>query len=207
MGDRDAVVERREKVLSPAHRGMSAYDDPMILERGEGNYLFDEAGKRYLDCLGQNLCISLGYNHPAVSAAAIAQLEKLQHCTTMYFNREPGLYAEELLATFADAAELDYVVHLVNTGAEAVELALLMARVFTGNTDIVALRNSYHSITPGRWRPPVSTRSASPPRWTPTSCSSTTRICSRGSSDPRPRSMWRRSTGSSRPRPAGGSPA
>lgn len=117
MGDRDAVVERREKVLSPAHRGMLAYDDPMILERGEGNYLFDEAGKRYLDCLGQNLCISLGYNHPAVSAAAIAQLEKLQHCTTMYFNREPGLCAEELLATFAEAAELDYVVHLVNTGA------------------------------------------------------------------------------------------
>lgn len=128
---------------------MVAYDEPMILDRGEGTYLFDESGKRYLDCLGQNLCISLGYNHPVVTEAAVNQLRKLQHCTTMYLNREPGLYAEELIRTFPDGQESDWVVHLVNSGAEAVELAFLMARVHTGNHEILSLRNSYHGITPG----------------------------------------------------------
>ncbi len=138
------TAERRERHLSPSLRTFTAFEKPLLLERGQGQYLWDHEGRRYLDCLAQNLCISVGYNEPRVNEAVAAQMTRLQHVTTMYYHPLPGQFAEELVGTLP--AGHDWVVHFVNSGAEAVDLAVLAARTFTGNFEMLALRNSYHGM-------------------------------------------------------------
>jgi alanine-glyoxylate transaminase/(R)-3-amino-2-methylpropionate-pyruvate transaminase len=142
--DYDTVAAKRQRFLSPSLATFVAYSKPLLLKRGERQYLYDADGKRYLDCLAQNLSISVGYNHPLVSAEIEKQLETLQHCTTMYLHPVPAHFAEELVAKMPKGA--DWVVHLVNSGAEAIDLAVMMARTFTGRFEILALRNSFHGL-------------------------------------------------------------
>jgi alanine-glyoxylate transaminase/(R)-3-amino-2-methylpropionate-pyruvate transaminase len=101
-------------------------------------------GRRYLDCLAQNLCISFGYDHAGVNAAIAAQMREIQHVTTMYFHPGAAQFAEELVATMP--AGHDWVVPLVNSGVEAIDLAVLVARLHTGHFDLLSLRNSYHGM-------------------------------------------------------------
>jgi len=128
---RDALIASRKRFLSPSLATASIYpDDPLLLVRGEGQYVFDEAGKRYLDCTAQNLCISIGFCHPVTMAMAGEQMHRLPHTTTLFHSEHPIRYAEELVARMP--AGTDWVVHLVNSGAEAIDLAYMMARVHTG---------------------------------------------------------------------------
>ncbi len=138
----ETIVNKRQIFMSPSLRTFTAYENPIVLQRGQGQYLWDEQGKKYLDCVAQNLCISVGYNHPKVTAAARDQMETLAHCTTMYYHPVPAHFAEELVARMPP--DEDWVVHFVNSGAEAVDLALLLARVYTGNFELIGLRNAYH---------------------------------------------------------------
>lgn len=140
----DDVIQKRETFLSPSLRTFTAYEKPVVLKRGEGQYLWDEKGRKYLDCLAQNLCISVGYNHPLVTMEAKKQIEQLGHCTTMYFHPVPAHFAEELVARMP--GQEDWVAHFVNSGAEANDLAVMMARLYTGNFDIISLANSYHGL-------------------------------------------------------------
>ncbi|MEM7170695.1 MAG: aspartate aminotransferase family protein [Pseudomonadota bacterium] len=142
-----AIVDRRERFYSASQRAFVPFEEPLIFQRGEGQYLWDETGKRYLDLLGMNLCISVGHAHPRVVAAASAQAADLPHCTTMFYHPVPAHFAEELVATMPPGEE--WVVHFMNSGAEAADLALLMARSYTGNIDFLALRNGYHGATFG----------------------------------------------------------
>ena len=143
----EAIVARREKYYAASQRAFVPYKTPLIFRRGQGQYLWDEKGKRYLDLLGMNLCISVGHCHPGVVAAIQEQAQSLQHCTTMFYHPVPAHLAEELAATMP--AGHDWVVHFTNSGAEAADLALLMARSHTGNIDFLALRNGYHGATFG----------------------------------------------------------
>jgi alanine-glyoxylate transaminase/(R)-3-amino-2-methylpropionate-pyruvate transaminase len=94
-----------------------------------------------------NLCISVGHAHPQVVKAASEQVAELTHCTTMFYHPVPAQYAEELAGTMPAGHE--WVVHFTNSGAEAIDLALLMARSHTGNIDMLALASSYHGATFG----------------------------------------------------------
>ena len=143
----DAIVQRREKYYAASQRAFVPYDTPLIFKRGQDQYLWDEKGNQYLDCLSQNLCVSIGYNNPAVTSAVQSQAEEIQHCTTMFFHPVPAHFAEELTAKFPDNEE--WVVHFMNSGAEAIDLALLLARSHTGNNDVISLTNSYHGATFG----------------------------------------------------------
>ena len=143
----EAIVQRRDRYYAASQRKFVPYDAPMIFRRGQGQYLWDEKGNRYTDLLGMNLCISVGHAHPAVVEAAREQLGQLTHCTTMFYHPVPAHYAEELTATMP--AGHDWVVHFTNSGAEAADLTLLMARNYTTNTDMLALRSSYHGATFG----------------------------------------------------------
>jgi len=142
--DYDRTEARREKFLSPSLRTFTAFNRPLLLQRGQGAHVWDAEGRRYLDCLAQNLCISVGYNHPRVNAAVIEQMNSIQHVTTMYYHPAPAQFAEELVATLPK--EHDWVVHFVNSGAEAIDLAVLVARTFTRNFEVLTLRNSYHGM-------------------------------------------------------------
>ena len=143
----DEVVRLRRQHLAPSLRTFEAYDEPMVLARGDGCHLWDADGRRYVDLLGQNLCVSVGYNHPEIIDAAVEQLRTLSHCTTMYYHKQPARYAEELLRTLPPhPSGQDWVVHFVNDGSEAVDLAVQMARVFTGRHEVVALHKAYHGL-------------------------------------------------------------
>ena len=143
----EAIVGRRNRYYAASQSAFVPYKKPLILKRGEGQYLWDEKGNKLIDLLGMNLCISVGHAHPRVVAAVTEQVQQLTHCTTMFYHPVPAHFAEELAATMP--AGHDWVVHFTNSGTEAIDLALMMARVKTGNQDIIALRNSYHGATYG----------------------------------------------------------
>lgn len=143
----DGIVERRARYYSATQRKFQPYETPLIFKRGQGQYLWDETDKKYIDLLSMNLCISVGHAHPTVVRAAAEQMAQLTHCTTMFYHPVPAHLAEELAATMP--AGEDWVVHFTTSGSEAVDLALLMARSYTGNVDLVALRSSYHGATSG----------------------------------------------------------
>ena len=145
--DTAAVAERRRRYLSPALGSFIAYDDPVVWQRGRGQYVWDNHGRRYLDCMAQNVCISVGHAHPGVLAAAREQMEQLPHVTTAYHHPQPGHFAEELVTKLPQGT--DWVVHFVNSGAEAVDLAVLLARAYTRNFEVLALRDSYHGMQYG----------------------------------------------------------
>ncbi len=141
------IVARRDRYYAASQRAFVPYKTPLIFQRGQGQYLWDETGKRYIDLLAMNVCISVGHAHPKVTAAVKAQADSLAHCTTMFYHPVPAHFAEELVATMPKGE--DWVVHFMNSGAEAADLALLMARSFTRNIDFLSLRNGYHGATFG----------------------------------------------------------
>ena len=140
----ESTEQKRTSFMSPSLRTFQAYSKPLVLKRGQGQYLWDVHEKKYVDLMAQNLCISVGYNHPLVNSEVKKQIDLMAHCTTMYFQPIPAHFAEELVGRMP--AGTDWVVHFVNSGSEAIDLAVLMARVFTGNFEMVALRNCYHGL-------------------------------------------------------------
>ncbi|HEV8184750.1 MAG TPA: aminotransferase class III-fold pyridoxal phosphate-dependent enzyme, partial [Chthoniobacterales bacterium] len=108
---------------------------------GKMQYVWDEKGRRYLDALGGIVTVSVGHCHPDVVEAGRKQNELLQHSTTIYLNPNVGAYAEMLASKMPGDLKVCY---FVNSGSEANDLALLMARAYTGNYDMIALRNAYH---------------------------------------------------------------
>lgn len=142
-----SIINKRDKYYAASQRAFVPYEKPLILKKGSMQYCWDELGNKLIDLLGMNLCISVGHAHPAVVEAVTKQVQSLTHCTTMFHHPVPAHLAEELAATMP--AGNDWVVHFTNSGAEAIDLSLMMARAYTGNQDIIALRNSYHGATYG----------------------------------------------------------
>lgn len=145
--DTDEIIARRDTYYAASQRAFMPYQTPLILKRGEMQYVWDERGNRLIDLLGMNLCISVGHAHPAVVAAVQEQVAQLTHCTTMFYHPVPAHFAQELAATMPQGH--DWVVHFTNSGTEAIDLAMMMARAATGNQDMIALRNSYHGASYG----------------------------------------------------------
>jgi len=143
----DTVIALRENFYAASQRKFQPYQKPLILKRGAGQYVWDENDNRLIDLLGMNVCISVGHCNAEVNRAASEQAQQLTHCTTMFYHPVPAHFCAELAATMPDG--YDWVVHLTNSGAEAVDLALMMARTFTGRNDVVALQGAYHGPTYG----------------------------------------------------------
>src|SRR5262245_61401706 len=135
----DEVLQLRKEFLNPGI--FLYYKKPLMLVEGKMQYVWDESGRRYLDALGGIVTISVGHCHPDVVEATRRQNDLLQHSTTIYLHPEIAEYAEALAAKMPGDLKVCY---FVNSGSEANDLALLMARVYTGNYDMVALRNAYH---------------------------------------------------------------
>ena len=133
------VLQLRSEFLNPAI--FHYYKKPLMIVAGRGQYLFDNTGRRYLDGFGGIVTVSVGHCHPHVVAAANRQNETLQHTTTIYLHPNIALYAQALASKMPGNLKVCY---FVNSGSEANDLAILMARAFTGNFDLIALRNGYH---------------------------------------------------------------
>lgn len=133
------LLARRSACLSSA---MSVhYRRPLQVVRGEGQYLYDADGARYLDCIN-NVPI-VGHSHPDVAEAISARLRTV-NTNTRFLYEELVEYAERLTALLP--APLD-TCFLVNSGSEANELALRLARAHTGRRGVVVLDHAYHGNT------------------------------------------------------------
>lgn len=135
------VLAMRKEFCTPAL--VTYYKDSVMMVEGKMQYLWDETGKRYLDCFGGIVTVSVGHCHPKVMAAVNAQNALLQHATTIYLHPTIAQYAKKLASTFPKESGLSSV-YFVNSGSDANDLAMLMARLYTNNYDIIALRNGYH---------------------------------------------------------------
>jgi 4-aminobutyrate aminotransferase-like enzyme/Ser/Thr protein kinase RdoA (MazF antagonist) len=132
-------LERRQAVVAGAQE--LYYAEPMEMVRGWRQYLYDADGRPYLDMV--NNVASVGHSHPRVATAAARQMRLLN--TNSRFLYGPMIaYAERLSALLSDS--LDRVL-FVNSGSEACDLALQLARVYTGRHDVVALAGAYHGWT------------------------------------------------------------
>lgn len=137
--DNQTLTDYRKKHLG---KGMSlSYQQPLQIVRGMGAHLIDQFGATYLDTV--NNVAHVGHEHPSVVKAGQDQMALL-NTNTRYLHENITLLTEELLSTFPP--ELS-VVHFVNSGSEANELALRMAKVVTGNKDILASEMGYHGNT------------------------------------------------------------
>jgi alanine-glyoxylate transaminase / (R)-3-amino-2-methylpropionate-pyruvate transaminase len=140
----EAVLALRQQFLNPGI--FLFYKKPLMLVEGKGQYVWDETGRRYLDGLGGIVTVSVGHCHPHVVEAARRQNETLQHSTTIYLHPNIAEYAQKLASKMPGELKVCY---FVNSGSEANDLALLMARAYTGNYDVIALRNAYHGGNAG----------------------------------------------------------
>ena len=116
----------------------------VTIVRGEGCRVWDDEGRGYLDFVGGIAVVGLGHRHPDVTAAAHAQLDELWHASNLYWT-EPMTRLAGLLSERSGGAQAFFC----NSGAEANEAALKVARKATGRTQIVALEGSFHGRTLG----------------------------------------------------------
>ncbi|AXW88297.1 4-aminobutyrate aminotransferase [Lonsdalea britannica] len=133
------LTEKRSKVLGESYRLF--YRNPVHLVRGEGQYLWDASGKQYLDVY--NNVASIGHCHPAVIAAVQEQMSQL-NTHTRYLHERILDYTEDLLTTLPpDMTKAMYMC----TGSEANDLAIRVARAYSGGTGIIVSQEAYHGTS------------------------------------------------------------
>ena len=111
------VLKLKNRFVTPTF--IPYYKKPLMIVEGSMQYLFDHTGRRYLDVIGGIVTISVGHCHPYVVQKMKEQMERLQHITQIYLHPNIAKYAEMMAGK-------------------------LMARLYTGNYDVVGLRNAYH---------------------------------------------------------------
>ena len=140
---RDEVLAMRRQYANPAV--FTLYHEPLLIVEGHMQYLYDETGRRYLDLFAGIVTVSVGHCHPTVVARVQEQVATLQHATTIYLHPSFPLFAKKLASKMPPGLDVTY---FVNSGSEANDLAVTMARLHTGNRDVIALRNAYHGGSP-----------------------------------------------------------
>ncbi len=144
----DDSNESQQAVLDRyAHSLITVFGAPqLVLERGDGAWVWDTDGKRYLDLVGGIAVNALGHNHPALVAAVSKQVGEMAHISNFYTSRVQVELAERILE-IAQAPEGSGV-FFANSGAEAIEAAIKLSRR-TGRTGIVAAEGAFHGRTTG----------------------------------------------------------
>src|ERR1051326_3403297 len=134
-----SLIQERSRLLG---RNLSvAYERPLNIVRGSMQYLYDDEGRRYLDAY--NNVAHVGHCHPRVVAAGQQQMELL-NTNTRYLSELILEYAEKLTATLPEPLRVCF---FVNSGSEANELALRLARAHTKARDLIVLEHAYHGNT------------------------------------------------------------
>jgi 4-aminobutyrate aminotransferase-like enzyme len=134
----EEVIRKHQEYLWPAV--VHYYSQPLVADRGQMQYLWDLEGRKYLDFFGGIVTISVGHANPKVTSKIKAQVEQLQHTSTLYPNEAIVALAEKLAQITPGKLQKSF---FTNSGTEANEAAILLARMATGCFDIVALRHGY----------------------------------------------------------------
>ncbi len=123
------------------------FKDPLVLSHAKDQYVWDADGNQYLDFFGGIVTVSVGHLNDHVNRRVHAQMDKLQHVSTVFVN-EPQVALAKKLASITPGGALTKS-FFSNSGTEANETAILTARCYTGSTEIIALRHSYHGRSAG----------------------------------------------------------
>lgn len=138
----DAIIEKKKRFMIPCTYHF--YKDPPQIVRGEGVFLFDHTGKRYLDLYAGVSVHALGHCHPELAEAICAQVSTLTHTSTIYLT-EPIVNLAEALAGVLPG-DLDKTFFCAS-GSEATEGAALLATLHTGRSELLAFQNALHGRT------------------------------------------------------------
>src|SRR4051794_1841758 len=137
---KDEIILANKEFLFPAV--FHFFKEPLVIARAKDQYVWDADGNQYLDFLGGIVTVSVGHCNDQINAKVHRQLDTLQHVSTLFAN-EPQAALAKKVASLTPGGKLTKS-FFTNSGTEANETAILTARCYTGNTEIVALRHSYH---------------------------------------------------------------
>jgi 4-aminobutyrate aminotransferase-like enzyme len=132
------IVERHKKYLWPSVTNY--FQKPLVTDRGEMQHIWDLDGNKYLDFFGGILTVSVGHCNPKITSKVNAQVNRLQHTSTLYPNEHIVALAEKVAQITPGNLQKSF---FTSSGTEANEAAILLARMTTGSFDVVALRHAY----------------------------------------------------------------
>ncbi len=135
---RDEILKKKDAYIFPCVT--TYYKDPLVADHAKGHFLWDLEGKRYLDFFGGILTVIVGHCHPTVTGRIQAQAARLQHSSTVYATEAMVALAEKLAQITPGRIQKSF---FTNSGTEANEAAILVARMATGHYDVVSLRYAY----------------------------------------------------------------
>lgn len=135
---REVILEKQKQYLFPSV--ITYYTDPLVVERAKGMYLYDTDGREYLDFFGGILTVIAGHCNDTITDALVDQARTLQHVSTLFPTIPQVELAEKLAQITPGRLQKSF---FTNSGTEANETAILLARAYTGRHEVVALRHSY----------------------------------------------------------------
>ena len=135
---KDEIIKKHKQYLFPSIS--LYYTDPLVTDHASMQHLWDVEGNKYLDFFGGIVTISVGHANPRVTGKIKAQIDKLQHASTVFPNEAVVALAEKIAQITPGEISQSF---FTNSGTEANEYAVQLARTFTGRFEIVALRHGY----------------------------------------------------------------
>lgn len=139
---RDEIIQKHKQFLFPSVANY--YSDPLVTDHASMQYLWDSEGKKYLDFFGGIVTVSVGHANPRVTTKIKAQVDRLQHASTVFPNEAIVALAEKIAQITPGQISQSL---FTNSGSEANETAIQLARMYTGSFEIVALRHAYSGRT------------------------------------------------------------
>src|SRR5437763_5201009 len=136
---KDEIILANKDYLFPSV--FHYYKTPLVISHAKDQYVWDADGNQYLDFFGGIVTVSVGHCNQQVNAKVHQQIDRLQHVSTVFAN-EPQAALAKKIASITPSGKLTKS-FLTNSGTEAKETAILAARCYTGNTEIVALSHSF----------------------------------------------------------------
>lgn len=139
---REELKKKRDKYMVPGMKQL--YANPPHFVQGKGQFLYDEQGKEYLDMFAGIVTVSVGHCNPKVADKTIEQLKTLQHTSTAFLTQPMVDLAEKLAEITPGDLQKSFI---TNSGTEANETAVMMARVASGRHEVIVLEHSYHGLS------------------------------------------------------------
>lgn len=140
----ERIIEKKKEFLFPCGHSNHFYKNPPQIVRGKMQYLYDSQGKEYLDCFAGVSVMNCGHCNEDILEATIEQMKTLQHTTIIYLTEGMVNLAEKLAEVLPGDIKRSF---FCCSGSEANEGALLLARLYTGKKDFIALKNGLHGRT------------------------------------------------------------
>src|SRR5437660_9122836 len=135
---KDEIIRKHKQYLFPSIT--TYFSEPLVTDHASMQYLWDADGNKYLDFFGGIVTISVGHTNPRVTSKVKAQIDKLQHASTLFPNEAIVALAEKIAQITPGEISQSF---FSNSGTEANETAVQIARMYTGNFEVVALRHGY----------------------------------------------------------------